>query len=150
MPYNRESNYKLELIDLSDDTSVAAAGEITQTMTPPVGYIYEVKNIYVNCPPPAGGGAGTHYIEIAQAGWGTYSGKCINAFGSAVLISDPAGFVGSSEVPSDIEEQYIVMHDMLIANSDNAITFRYKNSTDVAAALNRVIFVLVKVYREAV
>ena len=59
MGYELPNTFKLKTVDLSDDTTIAPAGQNTQTLQPADGKIYEVIGIYVSIPDPAGSGAGT-------------------------------------------------------------------------------------------
>lgn len=151
MGYDRENSYSIEVIDLTDDASVSSGGGInTQSLQPPVGYIYEVIDIGYNAPIPGGGGSGTH--ELFAKYRGEYSDviRIIAGFGSVVRI-DANGFIqtGGSELPSTSTQQYEHMRNEIIHASNSVpFDFIYTNDTDVAQAGTRELTVVVKKYHE--
>lgn len=149
MPYDREGNYTLELIDLSDDTTVAhAPTAITNTLQPPVGFVYEVVNIDYNAPAPVGDSAGTHKVTVEYDGT---SLALINGNHSTTIKIYQAGFSGDvGEIPGIVDDQLRIMREWLVASYDNPIDFVYTNSTDADQTGTRVLRVWVKKYREAI
>ncbi len=152
MPYDREGNYELKLITLTDDTTVAhAPTSITNTLQPDVGFIYQIIEIGYTAPDPIGSGAGTHKIV------GEYNGAYKPIFsitgttGTAISIN-LSGFTGDSdETPTNIREQQILKNGGLIFASNSVpFNFTYTNSTDVDQTGTRTCIVFVKKYREAI
>lgn len=151
MPVNRINNYKIEVVDLSDDTTVTPAGTDVQTLQPPVGFTYEVIDIGYQCAAPAGAGSGTHQL------YGEYTGAYVemmrvkSVFGSAVQII-AAGFNGDSqEVPSAAADQFRLMHlEMIKCSRSVPFVFTYTNGTDVNKTGTRTLIVIVKKRREAI
>ena len=66
-----EGNTKIEIkeIDLSDNTSVAAGADKTETLQPPAGIIYKINKIWFDIHDPTGSGSGTHvlYMNVQTA-----------------------------------------------------------------------------------
>ncbi len=151
MGSTNENNYRLRLLDFSDDTSlVATTGTQTKQLKPDVGKTWDIVMMHIDCPPPAGGGSGTHEIEIWYDGIANdYEAKCSNVFGDPVRMNTKRAFVGTTEFPANTTQQHAVMTEWLHASNDVPINIIYNNKTNVAAALNRVMFVQVKEYREA-
>jgi len=151
---DRENNYKLELKDLSEDTTVTHAPTTnTITLQAPVGEIWEVVDMAYNAPAPAGSSAGTHqlYGRYTDAVSTSFIFKIISNFGATILMFRN-GFQGDvSESPSASADQYKIMRDGIIIVS-NAVTFdfEYTNSTDADQVGNRKLTLLVKVRREAI
>lgn len=151
MPYDREGNYTIEVITLTDDTTITHA-PTTQTLQlkPDVGFVYEVLDIGYQAPDPVGSGAGTHQLYISYNGAFNDMARIKATTGNAVWIAI-TGFDGdSSEVPSAIGDQYDIMHNRLHASNSVPIDFAYTNSTDVDQSGTRTLIIVVKKYREAI
>lgn len=143
---------KLDVIDLSDATSIAAAGTDTQTLQPPSGKIYIVRNFQYNALDPAGSGAGTHELVVFNGIAQTVqnrSARIAATFGNPIEVGFANGFVGdSSESPSTQTEQRFICTAGLRCNHNYPIEFLYKNNTDVAQAGTRTLKLLVEILNE--
>lgn len=153
MGVTKNNAFKIALIDLSDDTSVAAAGNNTQTLQAPAGKIYQVIGIEYLAPAPIGAGAGEHTLTIYSA-IGTDSQQTKMAvlntvFGSTLAIGFTNNFVAATvESPSVALEQRAVCTDILWCSHTYTIHFKYDNDTDVAQTGTRTLNILVKVFDE--
>jgi len=151
LAYNHNPNYKIDEIDLSDNTSVAATGTNTQVLQPPVGKFYKIKWISYSAPDPAGSSAGTHKLDCSYDA--IYDDtkrifQIVSTTGNSVLIYTGA-FVGdSSETPSAAASQLLLITDGLVVTNAHPICFRYTNSTDVAQAANRELYIMVEIHNE--
>ena len=150
MSYTVNPRGKIVGIDLSDDTAVAAAGTNTQTLTPPLGNVYQIIDIYYNAPDPAGSAAGTHELGIKQVTVTSdrYRALIRASTGNAITVNY-AGFIGdSAETPSNIREQLLFIRGQLWASNTYPMKFVYDNDTDVQQAGTRALEILVKEYGE--
>lgn len=149
--HDREMNFTLELIDLTDDTQVNAGLDITHQLKPPKGFVYEIIDIAYECSTPIGSTAGTHQLNIHMNGMPFYIGLIKALFGSTVSISY-SGFGGnSSEVPSNFTDQMDLMRKRLLkATYDRPLDFVYINDTDANKTGNRTLKMIVVKLREAV
>jgi hypothetical protein len=148
---SREHRSKLTVVDLSDNTSVAAAASNTQTLTPPAGYIYIIRAIFYNAPDPAGSAAGTHYLQIRRVlvtADRTFAAITATT-GNAVDINSSIFIGDSAELPTHEISQNLLMYQNLIASNSYPIKFFYHNATDVAQAGTRTLEILVEMIPEA-
>lgn len=152
---DREGNPKLLRIDATDDTTVAHAPTLITMLElkPDIGFLYEVISIFALIPDPVGSAAGTHTLEFSATGRTSNDDqflKVTSNTGTAILIRDSNGLVGTSEVPSGQSSQDDIIHHTMWASNDWPILIEYKNSTDVDQSGTRQLFVLVKIWREAI
>jgi len=150
MPMTRSNNYTLELVDLTDDTTVTPAGTNIQLLQPPKGFVYEVIQLGYMAPDPGGSGSGTHKLDGKFTGEYSNLLSIVSTFGNFAAINT-FGFVGdSSEAPSALSNQYHIMHGNVIAASNSLpFVFTYTNDTDVNQAGTRILKLVVRKYREA-
>jgi len=151
---DREINFKIVALDLSDDTQVNSGGGTHVTyIKPDVGYIYEVINIEYRAVDPDGGGAstsGTHQVEFQVPDQLFWLIKVVADFGNNTSIFG-SGFNGNnSETPAAVADQYEAMHKWLSASNSCPITVTYTNNTDKHQTGTRDFHVLVKKRREAI
>jgi hypothetical protein len=149
IPVTSIDGVTLDMIDLSDDTSIAAAGFQTLSLQPPKGTIYEVMDLYYAAPDPVGSAAGSHRIYIGWANLsGLYLARLVAAFGNAISIRTDIGFTANtSESPSNVREQLLVFRGVFCSNAQ-PLNCYYLNSTDVAQAGTRTLEVMVKKHPE--
>jgi len=148
---DRENNYKLEIVDLSDDTEVAhTVGTNTQLLQPPVGFVYEVMAIDYDAPTIGGSSSGTHRLYITPDSFISPVALIIATFASYVRIRDFQFYGNQAETPSAAASQFTIINSGLVASYDHPITFEYFNWTDVAQAGTRALIFVVKKYREAI
>lgn len=152
MPKEKFTTMNIELIDLSDDTAVAAAGTNTQNLQPAAGKIYEVIEIYANIPDPAGSSSGTHKLEFMfNDGAADRLIAYLAANTGSGLVIQLGEFSGNSaESPAAVTEQWDFIHHTLWATNARPIKIKYTNSTDVQQAQDRILSMLVKVYNERI
>lgn len=145
------NGFKLKLIDLSDNTTVTAAGTNTQQLQAPAGKVYQVVNIYYNAAAPIGAAAGTHKIEAGHNGITRAQNLliCEGAFNTVIRISE-AGFAGSTqEVPSAAADQYALsVRGNIYASYSIPVDFVYTNSSDVSQTGTRTLEIVVKEFNE--
>jgi len=137
----------IELIDLSDDTSVAAAGAITVQLQPPKGFLYEVIYIYYRANDPAGSAAGTHKVNFTYSGVSTTSPSivCRGTTGTTIYITSYALIGDSAETPPSATQQFeLIACGRLIASNSLPIDIEYHNDTDVAQAGTRTCEIVVR------
>jgi len=139
-------------IDLSDDTSVAAAANITQTLQPAAGKIWEIQFMAFNFPDPAGSATGDHKMQAMfdlTLSHQTALFYLTSDFGTDIKTYN-GEFSATTDLPGNVTLQYYISRkNGLCINHDTPLYFRYWNGTDVAAALMRTIKILVKEYNEA-
>ena len=152
MGMERGSRFRLELIDASDDTSVGAGTNITNTITPPVGKIYQVIDWDVHIPIPGGGGSGSHELHVRTMNGGSTSQNKLyvkTAFGAELSIGGYFEMVGATtESPSGTAPQNLILTGEVWCDHTNPLKFYYKNDADVAQAGTRRMKILVKEYNE--
>lgn len=150
MPYNREDNSKLELIDLSDDaTVVATTGTDLQTLTPPVGFIYRVRAMYYNSVDPAGSSSGDQRLTFTWAGLTGLVAYVYGTFGNDIKITNGFYLNGTTEVPGAAADQKAVITGLIVSNS-LPLELEYLNKTDVNKTGTRSLEILVEKIREAI
>jgi len=153
LAYNINNGFKLKLIDLSDNTSVASSGGTNkQTLQPDPGKIYEVCKIWYVASDPAGSSAGSHKIECHYETTGdTYNGvfRIAGNTGSGIYTRF-GGFVGDSEEAPSTEatQQLYIGSCNLVCSNTYPLNFTYTNSTDVNQTATRTLKILVKEYNE--
>lgn len=154
MAFNHNHRFKLKLIDLSDNTTVAhAPTSNTQTLQPASGKIYEIIKIFIYIPDPAGSAAGTHELIMhhttdGSSVYGTFllratTGNSLGTYYSAFTAD-------SAEAPGEAITQGQILNGFgdILCSYTYPIYFKYTNSTDVDQSGTRVIKVLVKEYNE--
>jgi hypothetical protein len=147
--------FKLKVVDLSDDTNVAASGTNSQTLQPAAGKIYQIVDIAYHAPDPAGSAAGTHEVRLYRSAI-TVSQDMIlrvaGTTGTAIQVGYCQNFAGdSSEDPSNAREQFLLIQGGLIWCSNSIpIVVYYKNDTDVAQAGTRTCKITVLEFDEVI
>jgi len=142
-------NFKIKLVNLTNDTQVNAGNDNTQTLRPLAGKIYKIIYFYYYAPDPVGSAAGTHDIRIQYDLTGTKRNValCKATTGNIVAIGTNSSWTGdSSEVPSTATEQHTMLYHDLWASYDFPLYFLYENDTDVNQTGTRVLEILVKEY----
>lgn len=151
MSFAHNPAYKLELIDLSDDTQVnSGGGTDTEPLQPPVGKIYEVCGLMIDIPDPVGSSANAHTLYVAfgnETDTKAYVVSASSNTGSAITHAGRYGFIATTVAPSAIANQFAEIHG-LIATNALPVLFKYTNSTDANQTGTRMIKVLVRVYNE--
>jgi len=147
----KNNNFKLKHISLTDDTSVIATGTNTQTLTPPTGKIYIIRMIYYHAPDPAGSSAGTHELTIQRIMVTTARRLAFlrSTTGNAIYYNDLVMNADSSEIPTSVQEQFLLnIGGLIVASNSYPIQFKYDNDTDVAQAGTRTLEILVEEHNE--
>jgi len=151
---NRENNYKLKVISLTDDALVThAPTTVTAYLRPGVGFVYEIISIFGQWNTPAGSSAGTHGIEIFPTNREAANDEHITlstAFGNQMTIRSSIGFTADSEFPAGTDQQYKMIHRTLVCSYDEPLSINYTNSTDADQTGTRYLVFTVKEYREAI
>ena len=150
MGNEREDRYKLEIIDISDDTQVNAAADITNQLKPPVGFIYEIVQVYISIPDPVGSAAGTHTLACTSFGMGGPAFTGTATTGNVIRYRWWALAADSSEAPSGATQQADILMSNIYASNSIPLDLKYTNSTDVNQTGTRTMEFLVKKYREAI
>lgn len=151
MGYFKDPGYKLTLVDLSDDTTIAPAGDDTQTLQAPAGKVYEIVAWVYDGPDPIGSGAGTHTLKAFYTTFTeTYIIVQLTATtGNDLNVAMSQGLFGdSSEAPTNIREQITVLNHNWPVSNTYTISFKYDNDTDVNQTGTRTLKILVKEYSE--
>lgn len=151
---DRENNYKLVVISLTTDATVThAPTTVVSTLQPPKGFVWEVISVYSQIPDPVGSAAGTHVLEIyplnRENALDEFSTITSNT-GSNISIRNSIGIQADTETPSNIAQQYEMLHNIMVASYDEPLAFSYTNSTDVDQSGTRYLVITVKEYREAI
>jgi len=140
----------LKYLDLTTTDAVAASADDNIEITPPDGQIYELIDLSVNIPDPAGSSAGTHTLTIATLGiFSTLNGKLSgkSTTGNYIKMGDYYGITAdNSELPSDTSDQLNWFNGKIWASPSYTMKIRYSNDTDVQQAGTRTMKFLFKVY----
>ncbi len=150
MPISKEDRFKLELIDLTDDTLVAhAPTNFTNALQPPSGCIYKIVGLKIDIPIPVGGSAGTHSLTVVHELTDTFQHMYVSsAFDTTIYFQMSEGLGGTTKKP--VYPNVLHVLNTLYANHDNPINFVYTNASDADQTGTRIIKVLVKKYREMI
>jgi len=150
MSYNNSPSYLgIKFIDLSDNTEVAAAGgSNTQTLQPDAGFIYKVRHMHYDCPAIAEASGDQKLVGSYQNFDNTDYVFRINGTDSTRLLIITNSLAADSEEPSGKEEQWFLLQNKIIASNSQPFDFEYTNSSDTAQTGNRVLHILVEVYKE--
>jgi hypothetical protein len=150
-----EPYFKLKLIDLSDNTTVASGGGTnTQTLQADVGFIYEIVKFWINIPDAVGSTANTHtldvYFDASFTGQSRFL-RMVSTSGNAILTLNQIFSADSSEIPSGSDEQFDLLNGIAktYVNNTNTLKFLYTNGLDANQTGTRTIKILVKEYKEA-
>ena len=153
MAYVQDDAYKLEVVDLSDDTAVNSAATNSQTLQPTAGFIYEIVGIDYLSAAPIGASSGTQVLQILGYDGSAYNSnlaQITGPFNDSIDIWVSMFLGATSEYPSgDTAQSYMLNSGILIASNSYPISFKYTNSTDVQKTGTRTLIVRVKVKREA-
>ena len=139
---------KLVALDLSDNTTVAAAGNNTQTLQPRKGYIYKVYNISYHVADPSGSTSGAHTL-VVQGKAGTFaSGAAYIVYissntGSGISVGYNVPMSFTTQNPSTNTEFRVQVQSMR-ASYDHPLNFKYTNGTDVSQTGNRELHIWVE------
>lgn len=152
MPKIPNSNYKVTLVDLSDDTTVTASGGInTQTLQPPAGKIYEIMQVHYSAPGTST--SGDHNLEITfnDGAADRRIGFLETAYGNNLKIEYSTFIAGGTKEPANAREQvHLFTGGMLIASNDHPLKFIYTNDTGVNQTGTRVLALIVREIIEAI
>jgi hypothetical protein len=154
MTLNHHPHFKLKQIDLSDDTTVAASGTNTQSLTPPAGKIYRIISILYVAPDPSGSSSGTHELEWRYNGFTQGSsgrlGFVQGNTGSGISVSSNRYVGNASEVlSSETLQHQLITLGCMYCSSTYTIDFKYDNDTDVSQTGTRTLLIMVLEYDEA-
>ncbi len=151
MPIGRLNNYKIVIVDLSDDTTVThVPTAISVTLRPSEGFVYEVIDFGYNAPTPGGSGAGTHGLIVKYTGAYSHLIQIAQAFGASLRIRYD-GFTGTAEVPVNIADQYNLMQGgRICVSNDVPLDIEYTNTTDADQAGTRTCILVCKMNPEAI
>jgi len=147
MKSSNSSFLGIKFVDLSDSTNVASSGTNVQTLTPPVGMIYQIISLYCAIP-VISGASGDHDLEITNANLSSGNYLKIAGTDGALASISYNKLLADTENPSNEREQVQVILNQMICNNDNPIVFTYSNNSDTAQTSNRPIELIVKVYKE--
>jgi len=146
---DREMNYKLEILDLSQTGTVAhSGGTETYTIQPNEGFIYEVKCLYFYVAIPAGGTGGTQGLDIYSDGYAKTDNNWISltqAHNSVLKIANQQ-YTGTNEKPT-LEQSYSANN--IVASQTYPVKIKYTNNTDADQTNTREVVAVVKKIREA-
>lgn len=153
MPIAFNPVFELREIDLTDDTSVpATTGTNDQSLTPDVGKVWQVVQIYFSAPDPAGSSSGTHGLRFyprSEVATNNLIAYVQGNFGSAINIGQNMAFNGDAKQPATQQYQVDLMYKgILWSNNTKPFLFRYYNTTDVAQAGTRTLKFLVREFNE--
>jgi hypothetical protein len=149
---NRDNRSKLTVVDLSDNTSVTdGGGTNTQTLTPPAGKIYIIRDIYYSCAAPVGDTSGTHKIRALCTYVSTARVLIVVKGNHSTSLTITAGtMIGDSdETPADGRDQHeLIKSGFIHASNTYPIAFEYTNNTDAAQTGTRTLEILVEEINE--
>jgi len=149
LAYNINLNYKVKIIDLSDNTQVnSGGGTNTQTLKPAAGKIYEVFMIGATWP-AIGGASGNHSVVTRLTdGTDTVNMLSITGTDGAVMsITGYYGCAGSSVLPNSIAYTLPMIRSLVVSNT-KYIEFYYANNSDTNQTGTRELNVWVKEFNE--
>ncbi len=138
----------LKFITQDETMSVAASnGTINYTLTPPIGQIYKIKNIFLAIEPPIGASSGTHRVYLKPNGT-LYQGAIVSTFDHGVYIRYYAFEGNSTEQPSGATEQMNFLLNAISCSSTVPFVMRYDNNTDVEQTDSMELQYVVEIYKE--
>lgn len=151
MSFAPSPNFKLDVVNLTDDTTVThAPTSIENILTPPVGKVYIIRNIFYNAPAPVGDSAGTHELELLQT-YVTTGRRILKTKGNhSTTLNINVDIVGDvEEIPGVVREQnLLIKNGQIFASNSYPLVFKYTNSTDADQTGSRALEVLVEVHNE--
>ncbi len=150
MPVALNQNFKLRLIDLSDDTTIAhAPTSLTVQAKPAPGRVWHIVDFFYYGPDPAGSAAGAHKIEIRNTGVSPtcYNFRLSSNSGTDIYISHVT-LTGTAGAPSTAPAASNALQRGLYASNSLPLDITYTNSTDVDQSGTRQCYLVVKEYRE--
>jgi hypothetical protein len=83
------SKRRLDSSNYDQILNLTTGNSTTITITPPLGEIWRIKNLYINIPAPVGGTAGTHYVLVHGYGGSPIKNSLLYAssnYGDAIQI----------------------------------------------------------------
>lgn len=133
------STIRIDSIDASSSVVVPFMSTIDTVLTPPTGWIYRMRSMFLWASPPAGATFGTHaYHVIAPAGALAYSpmqGR--SSYNRMVQFNGGGWTVANDETrPTGPAAQQLAVA-ALIATEDDPLTLRYFNDTDADQVVAR-------------
>lgn len=146
MGYKINNGFKLKTIDLTDDTQVNSGGSTnTQTLKPSAGKIYQVIHIRLNTP-AIGGASGDHKTAFQYTDGTTYMDLAYlkGTDGATYEIDGRNGFIASTELPSNAQQQYEFMHNSIIVSNSHYVEIKYTNDSDTNQTGTRTLVFWVK------
>jgi len=148
---NRSEFLGIKLIDLSDDTTVSAAGGTdTQTLQPPKGQIYQIIQFDIEIPDPVGSTANNHKFNVKYQNMTDGDITFCNSNTGSDIKWNAYGWIGTTEVPGSDNEQFDLIHGGQIwASYDQPVDFVYVNLTDADQTGTRRLEIMVKVWKDA-
>jgi len=148
---DRENNYKLKLIDVSDNTMVpSGGGTVNNDVQPPEGEIYQIINAWLDIPDPAGSAASNHVIYGQVGADNSQRWFSFNSNTGLDITTYYNQAQASSENPSVSGDQQSLFSSQICISHTHFLRLRYLNNTDVNQTGTRTMKLLVKVYREAI
>lgn len=148
MGYTQRQKLSINSVDLSDNTTVNAGANKTETLQPNAGKIYQIIGLYVSIADPSGSTSGTHELRIKYQNNNTYIQ--IKATTGNIISVNQNLFTGdSAEKPSGTAQQFEIMYyGILYASYDQPLDFEYYNDTDANQTGTRTIQLIVKEVKE--
>jgi len=133
------SSVLIDSIDASSAVVVPFMATADTVLTPPIGWIYRMRSMFLWASPPAGATFGSHaYHVIAPAGALAYSpmqGR--STYDRMVQFNGGGWTVANSETrPTGPAAQQLAVA-ALIATVDSPLTVRYFNDTDADQVVAR-------------
>lgn len=140
-----------EIVDLSDNTSVASGGgDDTQNLQPASGYIYEVIGFYYKAPDPTGSTSGSHkiYVRSSLDSEMSFLSGASNSGADLLYKNNVWTSADNFQVPSTEDAQVNSIRNLMCDHS-NYLELYYKNATDANQTASRDSYFLVKKIRVA-
>lgn len=136
------SKSKILLLNGSQTGNVAAGSDMTTTLTPPKGYLWEVMDLYINIKNKAGAAAGTQDIDVI-------AGAVSKLFGSTDFGNDlnwsysEWAAATAAKKPADPVAAVMALRGVVVDVND-PLRFIYYNKLDVTQTWGRSIYLTVK------
>ena len=129
-------NQKMGSSSNSVSSVIAAADSGQVTVTPPVGYLMQIKALYVKIPVVTGAASGTHILTIFGGGIG--SGAAIAMLSGAYnTILAIAGFAPNGGTSFPVSETAFVNSILgAMFSNTNPLVFQYNNNANISTANN--------------
>lgn len=142
MPINRMENgiaslkARMIVIDEFDVSVVPTINDKTYTYQPPVGHIWKITNMYINCNPIPAATSGEHNITVNGGNIAILRG--ISAYNKIIMWNFSHWYYIDSQYPLDNVSSLMALHNSTFSH-EYPINITYMNTSDEPTSGGRLI-----------